>query len=196
MSGFGSAGFGTARAVSVDVYTDAYRVAGTVETRFGRVAEILNQLTGAHLVVERATITEYSDPGASRVAPSALVAVDSILVMIASGLDGGTSTEMRVPKRPVRAELSLPPLRVAGRIHVAEGSRPIDGLLNMPDRFVAMTHASLTSAAHAELERTASVLAVRRDRAQVLLVADEEHPDEPLATVPDQRSERDEPNED
>jgi hypothetical protein len=192
MSGFGTEGFGTARAVSVDVYTDAYRVAGTVETRFSRVAEILNQLTGAHLAIEAATITEYSDPGGSRVAPSALVAVDSILVMIVSGLDGGTSAEMRVPKRPVRAELSLPPLRITGRIHVAEGSRPIDGLLNMPDRFVAMTDASLTSGAHAELERTASVLAVRRDRAQVLLVADEERPDEPLST---RRDERDDPNE-
>jgi hypothetical protein len=192
MSGFGTEGFGTARAVSVDVYTDAYRVVGTVETRFSRVAEILNQLTGAHLAIEAATITEYSDPGGSRVAPSALVAVDSILVMIVSGLDGGTSAEMRVPKRPVRAELSLPPLRITGRIHVAEGSRPIDGLLNMPDRFVAMTDASLTSGAHAELERSASVLAVRRDRAQVLLVADEERPDEPLSTRPD---ERDDPNE-
>jgi hypothetical protein len=192
MSGFGTEGFGTARAVSVDVYTDAYRVAGTVETRFSRVAEILNQLTGAHLAIEAATITEYSDPGGSRVAPSALVAVDSILVMIVSGLDGGTSAEMRVPKRPVRAELSLPPLRITGRIHVAEGSRPIDGLLNMPDRFVAMTDASLTSGAHAGLERRASVLAVRRDRAQVLLVADEERPDEPLSTRPD---ERDDPNE-
>jgi hypothetical protein len=192
MSGFGTEGFGTARAVSVDVYTDAYRVAGTVETRFSRVAEILNQLTGAHLAIESATITEYSDPGGSRVAPSALVAVDSILVMIVSGLDGGTSAEMRVPKRPVRAELSLPPLRITGRIHVAEGSRPIDGLLNMPDRFVAMTDASLTSGAHADLERSASVLAVRRDRAQVLLVADEERPDEPLSTRPD---ERDDPNE-
>jgi hypothetical protein len=83
-------------------------------------------------------------------------------------------------------------LRITGRIHVAEGSRPIDGLLNMPDRFVAMTDASLTSGAHAELERSASVLAVRRDRAQVLLVADEERPDEPLSTRPD---ERDDPNE-
>ena len=196
MSGFGTGGFGTARAVSVDVYTDAYRVAGTVETRFSRVAEILNQLTGAHLAVERATLTEYSDPGGSRAAASALVAVDSILVMIATGLDGGTSAEMRVPKRPVRAELSLPPLRVTGRIHVAEGSRPIDGLLNMPDRFVAMTEASLTSGAYAELERTASVLAVRRDRAQVLLIADEDHPDEPLASASGEPTERDEPNED
>ena len=66
----------------------------------------------------------------------------------------------------------------------------------MPDRFVAMTDASLTSGAHAELERTASVLAVRRDRAQVLLVADEERPDELLSTLPDQRDDPNEPNED
>ena len=48
MSGFGTEGFGIARAVSVDVYTDAYRVAGTVETRFSRVAETLLFGLSAH----------------------------------------------------------------------------------------------------------------------------------------------------
>jgi hypothetical protein len=186
VSAFGIDGFGTARSVTVDVYTSAHRVSGTIQTRFNRVTEILNQLTGSHLAVAQATISEHADPSGTIAAPSALVTVDEILVMIVTGLDAQSSGEMRVPKRPVRAQLALPPLRVTGTIHVAMGSRPIDGLLNVPDRFMAMTDATLSSGAHPELERSASVLALRRDRAHVLLVADDEHPDRLLADVLDE----------
>lgn len=188
MSAFGVDGLGAARSVSVDVYTSAHRISGTVQTRFSRVTEILNQLTGSHLAVERATISEHADASGTISAPSALVTVDEILVMIVEGLDGQSSGEMRVPRRPVRAQLALPPLRLTGTIHVAMGSRPIDGLLNVPDRFMAMTDASLSSGAHPELDRSAPVLALRRDRAHVLLVADDEDPDQLLADVLDERT--------
>lgn len=178
MSAFGVDGFGTVRSVTVDVYTSAHRISGTIQTRFNRVTEILNQLTGSHLAVEQATISDHADPSGTISAPSALVTVDEILVMIVAGLDTQSSGEMRVPKRPARAQLALPPLLVTGTIHVAVGSRAIDGLLNAPDRFVAMTDATLSSGAYPELERSASVLALRRDRAHVLMVTDDEHPDQ------------------
>jgi hypothetical protein len=188
MSGFGMDAFGTLSEVRVDVYTDAYRVSGIVRTRFTRVAEILNQVTGSHLTVEQATMSEYADPSATLGAPSALVAVEEILVLIAPDLAGEARGEMRIPKRAVRAQLSIPPLRVTGLIHVPQGSRPVDGLLNVPDRFMPMTDATLASGAHPELERTVSVLALRRDRAHILLVADDEHPDALLADVLDERT--------
>lgn len=190
MSAFGSDGFGFAsvREVQVDVYTAAYRVSGTVRTRFSRVAEILNQLSDAHLVVEQATISEYADPSGTLGAPSALVPTDEVLVMLAPSLDGAGSSEMRIQKRAVRAMLAIPPFRVTGSIHVAMGSRTVDGLLNLPDRFVPMTDATLASGAHPELTRTAPVVALRRDRAHVLLVADDERPDELLADVLDERT--------
>ena len=103
--GFG-AGIGQVRTVAVDVYTSAYRVSGEVETRFSRVTEILNQLTGAHLQVLRATLSEHDDPTSTVAAPSALVAVEEILVMVAPDL-GGPPGEMRIPKRPVLAHLAL-----------------------------------------------------------------------------------------
>jgi hypothetical protein len=185
---FGTDPFGAASPVGVDVYTAAYRISGTVQTRFTRVAEILNQLTGAHLPVDHATISDYSDPSATLAAPQALVAVDEILVMIAPELGGEPRGEMRIQKRPVMAQLALPPLRVTGRIHVPMGGRPIDGLLNVPDRFVAMTDATIESGAHPELGRSAQALALRRDRAHILLVADDEHPDQLLADVLDERT--------
>jgi hypothetical protein len=79
---------------------------------------------------------------------------------------------MRVRKRPVHATLALPPLSVEGTIHVPEGSLPVDGLLNVPDRFLAMTDATLSSAAHPELERRVPILALRRDRAHVIVVSE------------------------
>jgi hypothetical protein len=188
MSAFGIDGFGTVSAVTVDVYTSAYRVSGSVQTRFGRVAEILNQQSSAHLTVEHASITEYAVPGVVVATPSVLVSVEEILVMIATDLTAEGRSEMRIPKRAVQAQMSLPPLRVSGAVHVPMGSRPSDGLLNVPDRFLPMTDATLASAAHPELDRSATVVAVRRDRAHLLMVADDEHPDELLADVLDERT--------
>ena len=186
MDSFG--GLGATREVEVDLLTDAYRVIGTVETRFGRATDIVNQQNSTHLVVSRATISEHADPAATVSAPSALVAVSSILVLAAPGLTGEASTEMRIQKRPVRVEMALPPLRVTGVMHITPGSRPADGLLNMTDPFLTMTDATITSAAHPELGQSAAAVAVRRDRAQVLLIADEEQGDELLADVIDERT--------
>jgi hypothetical protein len=185
---FGVDPLGVASAVSVDVYTRDFRVSGSVQTRFARVAEILNQLTNAYLSVEHATISEYADPTATRGAPQAWVAVDQVLIMIAPDLGGGARADMRIPKRPVMAQLALPPLRVTGRIHVPMGGRPIDGLLNVTDRFVAMTDATLESGIHPDLGGSAAAVAVRRDRAHILLVADDENSEQLLADVLDERT--------
>jgi hypothetical protein len=191
MSGFDAGtfggGIGNAASVSVDVYTAAYRVSGSIETRFSRIAEILNQLSGVHLEVTRATISEYDDASATIAAPSALVSVEEILLMVAGELTGA-SGEMRVPKRPVRAQLAIPPFRITGSVHIPIGSRPVDGLLLGSDQFMAMTDATITSGSQPELERTVPVLAVRRRRAHVLLVGDDENPDQLLADVLDERT--------
>ena len=180
-------GIGEAHTVSVDIYTAAYRVSGEVETRFHRVTEILNQLTGAHLEVRRATLSEHANPKATVAAPTALVSVDEVLLMIAEGLRGA-SDEMRIPKRPVLAQLALPPLRVTGKVHVPMGSRPVDGVVHGTDRFVAMTDATIVSGAYPELVRSADVIALRRDRAHVLLIADDEDPERLLEDVLDERT--------
>ena len=119
-----------------------------MQTRFTRVAEILNHMTHAYLSVDHATISEHADASATRGAPQAWVAADQILLMVAPGLGGEARADMRIPKRPVMAQLSLPPLRVTGRIHVPMGGRPIDGLLNVTDRFVAMTDVTKIGRAH------------------------------------------------
>ena len=186
MDSFG--GLSAAREVEIDLLTDAYRISGIVQTRFGRVTDILNQLLGAHLTVERATISEHADANATLSAQSALVDASSILLLVAPGLTGEASTEMRIPKRAVKAMFALPPIRITGTLHVTVGGRPIDGLLNMSDRFLAMTDVTIVSAAFPQLGRTVGAAAISRSRAQVLLIADDERPDELLADVLDERT--------
>jgi hypothetical protein len=195
MSAFDSAaaadpgGFAAPSIVSVDVYTSAYRISGVLETRFTRVTEVLNQLTGAYLVVQRATFSEHGDPGPASSTPTAMVAVDEILVMVAQDLGSNESqSEMRIPKRPLLAHLALPPLRLTGTVYVARGSHPVDGLSSGNVRFIAMTGVSMSSAAYPELARVAPVAAVRRDLGHVLLVADEGNYDQLLADVLDEQT--------
>lgn len=172
MTGFGLGGFASVQELEIELYTSAYRVVGRVHTPFRRVAEILNLLPGGHLAVEGATVVEHAAPSTPHTVPSALVTVDEILVLVAAELAGESSAEMRIRKRPVQAILRLPPLSLAGTIHVPEGSLPIDGLLNVPDRFLPMTDATLGSAAYPELGRSVPVLALRRDRAHVIVVGE------------------------
>ena len=186
MDSFG--GMSAVRGVEVDLLTGAYRISGTVQTRFGRVTDILNQLLGAHLAVERATISEHADPDATLSAPSALVDASSILLLSAPGLTGGAASEMRIPKRAVKAMLALPPIRITGTVHVPIGGRPIDGVLNVSDRFLAMTDVTIASGAYPQLGRTVDAVAISRTLAQILLVADDERPDELLADVLDERT--------
>lgn len=172
MSAFGLGGYASVEEVEVELFTSAYHVTGTIRTPFRRVAELLNQLPGAHLTVERATVTPHGAEGVAERVSSALVTVDEVLALVALGLVGESSAEMRILKHPAHAVLSIPPLRLEGTIHVPVGSRPVDGLLNVPDRFLPMTDASLTSATHPALDRSFPILALRRDRAHVIVVSE------------------------
>lgn len=176
------------RSVRVDAYTAAFRVSGSVQTRFQRVGDIVNLQSGTHLTIDKATISEYADPSATLSAPQALVAIAEILVLVADEISGGPQSEMRIEKRPVKAQLALPPFRLTGTIHVPQGSRPIDGLFNLQERFMPMTDVAIASGAHPELARQVAALAMRRDRAHVVLVADDERPDELLADLLDERT--------
>lgn len=176
MDTFGLQGFTAIEAVRVEVYTEAHRVSGTIHTPFRRVAEILNQLPLAHLAIEEPTIVDHARPDEPLpVVPGAVahVALGEILVFVAPDLVGAPRAEMRIRKQEAPAMLALPPLLLTGTIHVPVDSRPAENLLNVADRFVPMTDVQLTSALHPALDRHVPVLAVRRDRAHVMVVGDE-----------------------
>ena len=176
------------RAVAIDVYTAAYRVSGETSTRFGRVGDIVNQVTSTHLIVEHATVSEYADPAATTGALQVLVTLDEILFVVAAETAGEARPEMRIPKRPVRAQIALPPFRLTGAVHIAPGSRPIDGMLNVGERFLPMTDVAVACGAHPELSRNAPAVAIQRKLAHLILVLDDERPDELLADVLDEQT--------
>ncbi|MEO6058571.1 MAG: hypothetical protein ABIQ05_01185 [Candidatus Limnocylindria bacterium] len=173
------------RSVAVDIYTSAYRISGQTVTRFVRVADIVNQIASTHLVIEQATMSEYADATATISAQQVLVTVDEILFVHAAETDGVARPEMRIQKRAVRAQIGLPPFRLTGSVHVPQGSRPADGLLNVGERFLPMTEVTISSGVYPELGRTAAAVAIQRQRAHVLLVTDDEQPDQLLADVLD-----------
>jgi hypothetical protein len=176
------------RSVPFDVYTSAYRVSGQLATRFSRVGDIVNLQTSTHLAIEQATVSEYADPTATLGAMRVLVSVDDVLFVIAGDTERGARPEMRVPKRAVRAQLAVPPFRLTGSVHVTQGSRPVDGILNAADRFMTMTEVTVVSGTHPELGRTAEAVAIQRRLAQLIMVTDDERPDELLAEVLDERT--------
>lgn len=167
---FGIDGFAAVRSVRVELITAGHRVTGTIQTRFSRVADILNQLASTHLPVEDATVQEHGADGAARTAPSVIVALDEILVMVAPDLADAPSGDMRVPKEPVRAQLAMPPLWLDGTVYVPVGSRPTDGLLNVGVPFIPMTDVQITSSAYPAVDHVGPVAAVRRDRAHVIVL--------------------------
>jgi hypothetical protein len=173
------------RQAAVDVYTAAYRISGTTATRFSRVADMVNQVSSTHLLVEQATISEHADPAATVSALQALVNLDEVLFVVGGETETAARPEMRIPKRAVRAQVGLPPFRLTGAVHVPQGSRPADGMLNAGDRFLPMTEVTVACGAHPELGRTAPAVALQRRLAHLILVTDDERPDELLAEVLD-----------
>ena len=169
--------------VEVELYTAGFRVSGHMSTRFRRVADVLNLTGSTHLVVEEATVADYADPAASRGGPLVMVAVDAVLFGMSTGTDDSPTEELRIPKRPVRTEVAVPPFWLTGMVHVPQGSRPMDGLLNVADRFLPLTDVAVRSPEYPAFDRTVPILAVQRNLAQVLLVTDYESTDELLADI-------------
>lgn len=173
--------------VAIDIYTSAYRVSGTIGTRFTRIADLLNQVASDHLMVDHATVSTYDDPTGTQGAPQLFVALDAI-VFASAALSGESRPDMRIVKRSVRVQLGGPPFRLTGMIHVPSGGRPTDGLLNATERFLVMTEVQVNAAAHPELDRRLPAIAVARNRVHLFLVTDDARADESLASVLDEQT--------
>ena len=177
-----------ARSVHAQLFTAAYRVRGTMLTRFSRVTDIMNLQPTTHIAVEEATVTEYGDPAGGIPVPHVLVSIDELLFVVVAETDAEARPEMRIEKRPVRAQVALPPFRLLGTVYVAQGSRPADGLLNVSDRFVPMTDVSVSCTAYPDITVTAPAVALQRSMAHVIVVDDAEQRDELLADVLDEKT--------
>lgn len=169
------AGMGLEQPVGLTLYTDAYVVRGTILTRQHRVTDILNMAEHDFLVLSEVTMDEFGSRGSPARAAYAQVNLGSVLFAV-----GDTPIEplpeLRTPKVPETAMISIPPFKITGRIHLLPDRDLRDGLGELTGRFVPVTEATYWSDVVNESRTTAVIAAVNHARAQIMAPHEEVDP--------------------
>ena len=153
--------------VPLTLYTDAFVIKGLIRTRQPRITDILNdgrrglpRPRGRHRRRVRlaavAARTEYAQ-----------VNLDAVLFAVADTAVEARP-ELRTPKVPEQALISIPPFRVIGRIHLLPERDLREALRELTGRFVPVTDATYWSDTVGEARQTAPMVAFNHRRAQIL----------------------------
>ena len=153
--------------VELTLYTDALITHGKVRTRQHRVTDILNLADAPFLILEDVTVEEYGDRGQPIRADFAQINLDSVLFAVANE-PVEPSMELRTPKQPAPAIVSVPPFRITGTIHLMAGEATIrEALSELDARFIPVTDATFWSDHLGEGRRDALLIAVNHKRCQI-----------------------------
>jgi hypothetical protein len=161
------AGIGLEQAVGLTLYTDAYVVRGTVKTRQRRVSDILNTAEHDFLVLSDVTMDEFGSSGEAVHADFAQVNLSAVLFAVADTTVEPVP-ELRTPKIPEEALVTIPPFKVVGRIHLLPERDLRQALDELIGRFLPVTDATYWSDIVAEARTLAPMVAVNHARAQIL----------------------------
>ena len=153
--------------VSLTLYTDAFIIRGTLVTRQRRITDILNTADERFLVLGDVTSDEFGSRGETVRAEYAQVNLASVLFAVADTAVE-TPPELRTPKVPAKALISVPPFKVTGDIHVMQGHQLREALSELTGRFIPVTSATYWSDVLGEARQTAEIVAVNHERAQIL----------------------------
>lgn len=158
---------GTQHATQLTLYTDAFVVRGTIETRQRRVSDILNQADDPFLVLSDVTFDAFGITG--QTIKTEFAQVNLAAVLFAVGHDPVEAVpELRTPKSPEQALISVPPFKVTGRIHVLPQRTLRESLAELTGTFIPVTDATYWSDAINEARATAALVAVNHARCQIL----------------------------
>ncbi len=158
---------GTQHAIQLTLYTDAFVVHGAIETRQRRVSDILNQAEDPFLVLSDVTFDEFGITGQTIKTEFAQVNLASVLFAVAHETVEAVP-ELRTPKSPEQALISVPPFKVTGRIHVLPERSLRDALRELTGTFIPVTDATYWSDTLNEARATAALVAVNHARAQIM----------------------------
>jgi hypothetical protein len=158
---------GSLHQIQLTLYTDAFVIAGSIQTRQRRVTDILNQADDPFLVLSDVTFDEFGPTGATVKADFAQVNLASVLFAVAHDIVEAVP-ELRTPKMPEPALISIPPFKVTGRIHVLPERSLRDALSELQGTFIPVTQATYWSDSLGEARATAELVAVNHGLAQVL----------------------------
>lgn len=156
-----------AQHVELTLYTDAYIVRGTVETRERRISDILNGAEHEFLVLHDVTFDEYGSREMAVHSEFAQVNLSAVLFAVANDVVGA-APELRMPKVPEQALITIPPFRITGRIHLLPERGLAEALGELIGRFVPVTEATYWSDTIGEARQSAAMVAVNHGRAQIL----------------------------
>lgn len=158
---------GSQSSVQLTLYTDAFVIRGTIETRQRRITDILNEAHDPFLVLADVTVDEFGPRGASSTADHAQINLASVLFAVADSSVEAVP-ELRTPKVAEVAMIAIPPFRVTGRIHLLPERDLGAALRELHGTFLPVTDAAYWSDTLGEARTTAALVAVNHARAQIL----------------------------
>jgi hypothetical protein len=158
---------GEAQMVPLTLYTDAFVIRGSIRTRQRRVTDILNLAEEPFLVVSNATIDEYGSRGMASRSDFAQVNLSAVLFVV-SDESLEARPDLRTPKVPEMAMITLPPFRITGRIHLLPQRELHEALTELTGAFLPVTDAAYWSDTVGEARATAQLLAFNHSRAHIL----------------------------
>lgn len=158
---------GSQHSIHLTLYTDAFVIQGAIETRQRRLTDILNQADDPFLVLSDVTFDEFGTAGQTFKAEFAQVNLASVLFAVAQDIVEAIP-ELRTPKSPEQALISVPPFKVTGRIHVLPERSLRESLSELTGTFIPVTDATYWSDTLNEARATATIVAVNHGRAQIM----------------------------
>ena len=153
--------------VSLTLYTDAFVIKGSMRTRQGRLSDILNMADEEFLVLADTVVDEYGARGMPVKSEYAQVNLGAVLFAVAD-TTVEARPDLRTTKVAEQALISIPPFRVAGRVHLLPERDLREALGELTGRFFPVTDATYWSDSVGEARATAPMLAINHHRAQIL----------------------------
>ena len=153
--------------VPLTLYTDAFVIKGTIRSRQGRITDILNQADEGFLVLSDAVVDEYGSRGTPVRTEYAQVNLSAVLFAVADS-PVEARPDLRTPKVPEQALISIPPFRVIGRVHLLAERDLREALGELTGRFIPVTDATFWSDQIGEARTAAPMVAINHERAQIL----------------------------
>ena len=160
-------GGGEPSLVALTLYTDSFVIKGSIRTRQGRITDILNQADEDFLVLADTVVDEYGARGLPIKSEFAQVNLAAVLFAVADG-PVEARPDLRTPKVPEQALISIPPFRITGRVHVLPERDLRVALTELTGRFIPITDATYWSDSVGEARATAQMIAINHHRAQIL----------------------------
>ena len=154
--------------VELVLYTDALVTRGLVRTSQHRVTDILNHSDDMFLILEDVTVEELGHRGETTKAEYAQVNIDAVLFAV-SNAEVPMMPELRTPKAPSEAIISVPPFKITGTIHLLPTENDLrQSLVELTSRFLPVTNATYWSDLLGEARQQAVMVAINHRRAQIL----------------------------